>query len=78
MKEIQELGRIDPKSGYLVESCCIFFIVVLRWFNSTLKSQEPLKINSDRFHPSELSLGWMVFIRDEIKLTSSFCCRNLH
>ena len=31
---------------YLVELCCIFFIVVLRWFTSTLSIQEPLKTNS--------------------------------
>jgi hypothetical protein len=46
MKEFQTLGRIDPTSGYLVESCCIFLTVVLRWFTSTLSSQEPLKMNS--------------------------------
>jgi len=46
MKEFPELGRIDPKPGYLVESRCIFFVVVLRWFTSTLSNQEPLKINS--------------------------------
>jgi NRPS condensation-like uncharacterized protein len=25
----------DPNTGYLVELCCIFFIIVLRWFTST-------------------------------------------
>jgi hypothetical protein len=36
----------DPNTGYLVELCCILFIVVMRWFTSTLSNQEPLKINS--------------------------------
>jgi hypothetical protein len=39
----------DPNTGYLVELCCILFIVVLRWFTSTLSNQEPLKINSANF-----------------------------
>lgn len=40
-----DVGPADPKSGYLVESCCIFITDVLRWFTSTLSTQEPLKIN---------------------------------
>jgi hypothetical protein len=36
--------RHEPRK-LLVESCCILFSAILRWFNSTIKSQEPLKTN---------------------------------
>jgi len=42
---IPETRPYRPEIWYLVESCCILFSVILRWFNSTLKSQEPLKTN---------------------------------
>ena len=65
-KEIHTLGRIDPNSGYLVESCCIFFIVVLRWFTSTLSNQEPLKTNSASItYPVTRKgdlVGWFIII----------------
>ena len=45
-KRIPETKTNRPEIWYLVESCCIFFIVILRWFTSALTIQEPLKINS--------------------------------
>jgi hypothetical protein len=81
MKAFQELGRIDPKPGFLVELCCIFFIVVLRWFTSTLSTQEPLKINSAKsIHPVLIDLGGWIFIfklsvesKLKINLTLIYC-----
>jgi hypothetical protein len=44
-KAIPETRMNRPEIWYLVESCCILFSVILRWFNSTVKSQETLKTN---------------------------------
>jgi hypothetical protein len=60
MKEFQTLGGIDPNSCILDESCSISFAIFLRWFYSTLKSKEPLKINSaDSIHLDYFLGGWI-------------------
>jgi uncharacterized protein (DUF433 family) len=53
---------------------CIFFIVILRWFSSTLKSQEPLKINSaNSIHHILKDFGGWIFLnkvrgKDPVKI----------
>ena len=44
---------------YKVESCCILFSAILRWFNSTIKSQEPLRNNrAITIHLGQILGGW--------------------